>query len=93
MVAAVKIASRLVMPRSRSACSAKSIIMIAFFLTMPISRIMPMSAMIVNGMPHRISASDRADAGGGNRREDRDGMDEALVEHAQHDIDRGDGGE
>ena len=31
--------------RCRSASSAKSIIMIAFFLTMPMSRMMPISAM------------------------------------------------
>ena len=32
-------------PSSRSASSAKSIIMMAFFFTMPISRMMPISAM------------------------------------------------
>ena len=35
-------------PSSRSATSAKSIIMMAFFLTMPISRMMPMMAMMSN---------------------------------------------
>ena len=34
-------------PSSRSASSAKSIIMIAFFFTMPMSRMMPMSAMML----------------------------------------------
>ena len=44
-------------PRVRSASRAKSIIMIAFFLTMPIRRMTPMSAMIVNSVWHSISAS------------------------------------
>ena len=39
------IASIGLLPWLRSASSAKSIIMIAFFLTMPISRMMPISAM------------------------------------------------
>ena len=39
------IASRGLLPSIRCACSAKSIIMIAFFLTMPISRMMPMIAI------------------------------------------------
>ena len=34
------------LPSVRSAASAKSIIMIAFFFTMPISRMMPMIAMM-----------------------------------------------
>ncbi len=38
-------ASRGAMPCSRSASSAKSIIMMAFFLTMPIRRMMPMMPM------------------------------------------------
>ena len=41
---ACTIASRGDMPCLRSASSAKSIIMIAFFFTMPISSMMPMSA-------------------------------------------------
>ncbi len=44
-------------PRERSASSAKSMIMIAFFLTMPISRNTPMSAISENSMPKIISAS------------------------------------
>ena len=35
----------------RSASRAKSIIMIAFFLTMPISRMMPISAITLRSMP------------------------------------------
>ena len=42
---ACTIASRGDMPCSRSASSAKSIIMIAFFFTMPISSTMPISAI------------------------------------------------
>ena len=37
-------------PWSRSASSAKSIIMIAFFFTMPMSRTMPMSAMTLKSV-------------------------------------------
>ena len=40
-----KIASAAACPRARSASSAKSIIRIAFFLTMPMSRMIPMSAI------------------------------------------------
>jgi len=40
-----KIAASAVLPSSRSACKAKSIIMMAFFCTMPISRMMPISAI------------------------------------------------
>ena len=54
---ASKIASREFMPCVRSASSAKSIIMIAFFLTMPISRITPISAMMLNSVLNSISAS------------------------------------
>ena len=42
---ALRIASRGVAPPVRSASSAKSIIMIAFFLTIPISKMSPISAM------------------------------------------------
>ena len=45
------------MSRSRSASSAKSIIMMAFFLTMPISRITPISAMMLNSVWNASSAS------------------------------------
>ena len=44
------------MPWSRSASSAKSIIMIAFFFTMPMSRTMPMSAMTLNSVRQTMSA-------------------------------------
>ncbi len=35
----------------------------------------------------------RPDAGRGQRRQDRDGMNEALVQHAQHDVDGDEGGD
>ena len=59
---ASKIASRgeTVAPRSdasRSLLMAKSIIMMAFFLTMPISRITPISAMMLKSVPEASSAS------------------------------------
>ena len=38
-------------PCSRSACRAKSIIMMAFFSTMPMSRSMPISAMMLRSVP------------------------------------------
>ncbi|MNZ87131.1 hypothetical protein D3C78_1059810 [compost metagenome] len=41
----------------RSASRAKSIIMIAFFLTMPMSRMMPMMAIMPRSLPLRINAS------------------------------------
>ena len=52
-----KIASAGLIPWLRSASSAKSIIMIAFFLTMPISRITPISAMIEKSVSVMINAS------------------------------------
>ena len=44
-------------PPSRSAASAKSTIMMPFFLTMPISRMMPMKAITVSSAPNNCSAS------------------------------------
>ena len=64
--------------------------MMAFFLTMPISRMTPISAMMVKGMPKTDQRRDRADAGRGQRGENGDRVNEALVEHAEHDVDRGD---
>ncbi|CNU45384.1 Uncharacterised protein [Salmonella enterica subsp. enterica serovar Bovismorbificans] len=52
-----KIASRGLIPCSRSAARAKSIIMMAFFFTMPISKIMPIMAIISSSLPAMISAS------------------------------------
>ena len=50
-------ASRGAKPCSRSASSAKSIIMMAFFLTMPISNTMPITAIIPRSMPASIKAN------------------------------------
>ena len=50
-------ASRGLMPSLRSASSAKSIIMIAFFFTMPMSRMMPMTAIRLRSVPVKSSAS------------------------------------
>ena len=44
-------------PRVRSASSAKSTIMMAFFLTMPINSRMPRNAIRLNSVPVAISAS------------------------------------
>ena len=46
--AALRIASVVDRPSSRSAAMAKSTIMMPFFFTMPISRIVPMSATRLN---------------------------------------------
>ena len=81
------------LPSLRSASSAKSIIMMAFFLTMPISSTMPMMATTLRSVPGHHQRQQRADAGRRQGRQDRDGMDVALVEHAQHDVDRDDGGQ
>ena len=77
-------------PSSRSAAIAKSIIMIAFFLTMPISSTMPMMPMTSRSCPVTHKRQQRADAGRRQGRQDRHRVDEALVEHAQHDIDADD---
>ena len=53
---ASRIASSALSPRLRSASSAKSIIMIAFFFTMPISRMTPISAMMLKSVRNAISA-------------------------------------
>ncbi len=45
------------LPSPRSAASAKSIIRIAFFFTMPISRMMPISAITLRSSWHSSSAS------------------------------------
>ena len=67
--------------------------MIAFFFTMPISRITPISAMIVNSVPNSDQREQRADARRGQRREDRERVHQALVEHAEHDVDGEERGE
>ena len=54
---ACAIASRGSIPRLRSASSAKSTIMMAFFLTIPTSSRMPKKAMRLNSVPVAINAS------------------------------------
>jgi hypothetical protein len=57
-----------VMPCCRCASSAKSIIMMAFFFTMPISSRMPMVAISVRSMPKSISVASAPTAGRGQAR-------------------------
>ena len=54
---ALKIAPSGRKPSVRSAAMAKSIIMMAFFFTMPISRMMPMSETTFSSLRVTISAS------------------------------------
>ena len=75
------------------ASSAKSIIMIAFFFTMPISSTMPISATTREIVAADHEGEQRADAGGGQGGEDGERVDDALVQHAQHDVDRDHGGQ
>ena len=62
--------------------------MIAFFFTMPMSSTMPISATTPRSVPEQHQREHRADAGRRQRRENRERMDVALVQHAQHDVDR-----
>jgi hypothetical protein len=64
--------------------------MIAFFFTMPISRMMPISATTPSSVPADHQRQNRADARRRQRRENRDRMDVAFVKHAEHDVDRDD---
>ena len=54
---------------------------------------MPISAMTLNSIPEQHERQQCADAGGGQRGNDRDGVDVALVEHAEHDVDGDERGE
>ena len=54
---ASKIASRVLLPSCRSATSAKSIIMMAFFFTMPISNTIPIMEITFRSILNSISAS------------------------------------
>ena len=62
--------------------------MMAFFFTMPISRMMPIKRDDVEVGVREQQREQRADAGRGQRGENRDGVDVALVENAEHDVDR-----
>ena len=61
--------------------------MMPFFFTMPISRMMPMMATTLKILAKENQRQERAHAGGRQRGENRDRVDEALVQHAQHDVD------
>src|SRR5260370_7541226 len=74
--------SSLLSPRSRSDSSAKSISMMPFFFTMPMSRMMPMMPMTSSGEQHQ--GQQGAKSGRGQRRDDRERMDRALVEDAKN---------
>ena len=76
------------LPSVRSTCSAKSIIKIAFFFTMPISRMMPISAMMLRVHPEELQRQQRADASGRQRRENRNRVNVALVQNSEHDVHR-----
>ncbi len=58
----------------------------AFFFTMPISSTMPISAITVSSWPSIISASSAPMPAEGSVDRMVDRVDEALVEHAQHDV-------
>ena len=75
-------------PSSRSACSAKSIIMMAFFFTMPISSTMPMMEMMFRSSLKSIKRQHRAHARRRQGRNDRQRMHQALVQNAEHDVHR-----
>ena len=60
--------------------------MIAFFLTMPISSTMPMTPMMSSPAPAALSVNSAPMPADGSVGQDRDRVDEALVEHAEHDI-------
>ena len=60
----------------------------AFFLTMPISRITPISAMMVSGVFSSISSNSAPMPADGNGGDDGNGMNGTLVENAKHDINR-----
>ena len=66
---------------------AKSTIMMPFFLTMPISRMMPIMRDQTEVEAEQHQRRERADAGRRQRRQDRQRVDVALVEHAEDDVD------
>ena len=64
--------------------------MIAFFFTMPTSMMMPTKRVDVQLDAEEHQREQRADAGRRQARENRERMDEALVEDAEHDVDHQD---
>ena len=88
-----KIASSGGLFSSRSASSAKSIIMMAFFFTMPIRRMMPIRATTPRSLPVRSKARMAPTPAEGSVERMVNGMNVALVEHSQHDVHGDDGGQ
>ena len=62
--------------------------MMAFFFTMPISRMTPISAMMLKSVWNAIKASRAPTPADGKVDRIVSGMDVALVEHPEHDVDR-----
>ena len=54
---------------------------------------MPISAITLNSMRVKMQRKQSAHAGRGQRGDDGDGVDVALVEHAEHDVDGDERGE
>jgi len=82
-----KIASAGDLPSVRCASSAKSIIMMAFFLTRPTSMMTPTNANRSRSNPEHPQRHQRAETGRRHAGENRDRMDETFVEHAEHQVD------
>jgi hypothetical protein len=61
--------------------------MMAFFFTMPISSRMPMVAISVRSLPEQHQRGQRPHRRRGQARQDGDGVDVALVQHAQQHVD------
>ena len=61
--------------------------MIAFFFTMPMSMMMPTKPIHVQLHAEEQQREQRAEPGGRQAGENRDRVDEALVEHAEHEVD------
>ena len=61
--------------------------MIAFFFTIPMSSTMPMIETTLRSSPEEHQRQHRADARRRQRRDDRQRMNQALVENAEHDVD------
>ena len=65
---------------------AKSTIMMAFFFTMPISRMIPMNQTRERSTPATISASRAPTPADGSGERIGDGMNQAFVKDAENDI-------
>src|SRR5262249_54042548 len=59
-----------------------------FFLTMPISKMIPIMPMTSSGMPNSIRVNSAPSPARGQGRDDCDRVDRALIEHAKDDVDR-----